>query len=82
MWVAALLQLLTTPAAAAAKIEHYVMLLMENRATDHTFGCMMGEGLIDGDGIDGTRSIRKSALLPALGNATVTVAMGHIFEHG
>lgn len=40
-----------------AKVEHYVLILMENRPHDHTFGCMQGEGIIDGDGINGSHAI-------------------------
>ena len=35
------------------KIKHLVVMLMENRATDHFFGCMASEGVIDLDGING-----------------------------
>ena len=56
MVLAATLAVSVSPSAAeeggkGRKIEHYVMLLMENRPLDHTFGCIMGEGIIDGDGI-------------------------------
>lgn len=56
VWAAAALLVATAPAAILAdegsrKIEHFVVLLMENRALDHVFGCIGGEGIIGLDGI-------------------------------
>lgn len=39
------------------KIKHLVVLLMENRATDHLFGCMAKEGIIGLDGVDNNHRI-------------------------
>ena len=36
-----------------SKIEHFVVLLVENRAADHIFGCMMG----DKEGFDGIPTV-------------------------
>ena len=45
------------------KIKHLVVLMMENRALDHVFGCMAGEGVIALDGIAGnnTHSLPRHA---------------------
>ena len=43
--------------ARAAQIKHFVVLLMENRPIDHTFGCMAGEGVIDLEGINGSHTL-------------------------
>ena len=54
------------------KIEHFIVLFMENRAADHTFGCMLGENPeFDGIPKEG-RQIMKDPKNPSAGNVTVT----------
>jgi phospholipase C len=56
------------------KIDHFVVLLMENHAADNVFGCMNLTGF---DGIPaGGLSIPRSATDPSKGNATVTCGTG------
>lgn len=62
------LQASAGPRAAAAtaaphpKIEHFVVLYMENRPFDHILGCMVGEGELPGaDGINGTMRLWTDA---------------------
>jgi phospholipase C len=54
------------------KIKHMVVMLMENRATDHIFGCMAGEGIIGLDGINGSRFIPKDPNNASAGHVEVT----------
>ena len=54
------------------KIKHQVVLLMENRAMDHIFGCMAGEGVIGVDGINDTRPLQIDAHDPTEGYVNVT----------
>ena len=66
------------------KIKHMVVLLMENRPIDHTFGCMAGEGIIDLDGIPPEGRKIRASLDPA-NDTTVTVTCGtanYVCEHG
>jgi phospholipase C len=35
-------------AGRPGKIEHFVVLMMENRPFDHMFGCLAGEGRLKG----------------------------------
>ena len=59
-------------AFAQDKIEHFVVLFMENRATDYTFGCMLGDHP-EFDGIPkGGRQIMKDPTNSSAGNVTVT----------
>ena len=45
-----------------SKVEHFVVLYMENRPFDHILGCMVGEGELPGaDGINGTMKLWKDA---------------------
>ena len=54
------------------KIKHFVVMLMENRATDHFFGCMAGEGVIGLDGINGSHSIPIDPNNASAGEVNVT----------
>lgn len=54
------------------QIKHFVVLLLENRPIDHTFGCMAGEGVIGLDGIKGTHDIPKDPDDPTGEKETVT----------
>ena len=58
--------------ARAAQIKHFVVLLMENRPIDHTFGCMAGEGIIGLNGINGTHDLPMDPDDPSNGTETVT----------
>lgn len=51
------------------KIEHFVLLLMENRAADHMFGCM---GLPGFDGIAPGHTLPKDPADPSRGHVNVT----------
>jgi phospholipase C len=73
---------LLAASAEAAKIEHYVMLLMENRPIDHTFGCMGGEGIIDIDGIDGTRDLPMDPEDPESTTQVTCGSANYVCEHG
>jgi phospholipase C len=54
------------------KIEHFIVLFMENRAADHTFGCMLGDNPeFDGIPKEGLQ-IMKDPTDPSAGNVTVT----------
>ena len=54
------------------KIKHLVVMLMENRATDHFFGCMAGEGVIGLDGINGSHAIPIDPHNASAGEVNVT----------
>ena len=54
------------------KIKHMVVMLMENRAADHFFGCMAGEGVIGLDGINGSHSVPKDPNNASAGEVNVT----------
>jgi hypothetical protein len=72
-------------AAATKKIDHFVVLLMENRPFDQLFGCMSGEGEFHSgvlDGINGTRSLPKDPLHPGAGSVNVTCGTGNYVCHG
>ena len=72
------------PRVSPDKIKHMVVLLMENRPIDHTFGCMAGEGIIDLDGIPPEGWKIKASLDPS-NDTTVAVTCGtanYVCEHG
>ena len=54
------------------KIKHMVVMLMENRALDHFFGCMAGEGVIGLEGINGSHTLPKDPNNASAGEVTVT----------
>ena len=56
------------------KIEHFVVLYMENRPFDHLFGCMLEEeGLMPGaDGVRDGQQILKDPDDPSKGNVSIT----------
>jgi phospholipase C len=54
------------------KIKHMVVMLMENRAADHFFGCMAGEGVIGLDGINGSHYLPKDPNNASAGGVNVT----------
>ena len=62
------------PLGPHRQIKHFVVLLMENRPIDHTFGCMAGEGVIGLDGIPPEgHKIKMDGMDPAnTSEATVT----------
>mmetsp|Transcript_54829 Transcript_54829/g.164073 ORF Transcript_54829/g.164073 Transcript_54829/m.164073 type:complete len:115 (-) Transcript_54829:116-460(-) len=60
-------------ACAAQKVEHVVLLVMENRAFDHVFGFATAE-LPGIDGLDGTESNPVDPSDPAKGSVSVTDA--------
>ena len=76
--VAALQHPLAHAVAVNDKIDHFVVLLMENRPFDQIFGCMAGEGELapGADGINGTRSLPKDPHDPAAGTLDVTCGTG------
>ena len=60
--------------AGAGKIDHFVVLMMENRPFDHIFGCLAGEGRLPGaDGIPKEgRRLYKDPTNHSAGFVTVT----------
>eukprot|EP01048_Picozoa_sp_COSAG05_P007257 COSAG05_NODE_507_length_9159_cov_53.489183_3_plen_123_part_00 len=54
------------------KIKHLVVMLMENRAADHFFGCMAGEGVVALDGINGSHYLPKDPNNASAGGVNVT----------
>ncbi len=71
------------PPLFLVQIKHFVVLLMENRPIDHTFGCMAGEGVIDLEGINGTHSFPADPNNETAGTETVTCGTAnYVCEHG
>eukprot|EP01045_Picozoa_sp_COSAG04_P033340 COSAG04_NODE_6866_length_1238_cov_2.514486_1_plen_110_part_10 len=65
------------------KIKHLVVLLMENRPIDHTFGCMAGEGVIGIEGINGTHELPIDPDDVSKGSVNVTCGSAkYVCEHG
>jgi phospholipase C len=65
------------------KIEHFVVLMLENRSFDHIFGLRHGvDGLLDGHGqIPFFNRIVRGKKVPAAGGAPFAIPTKHGLEH-